>query len=259
MDKLVFNRDEKTWIIKKESGEKHPASIRKFQPLLELFKAADFFYWIVGEGSGKKSCSSGVKDVLGYSVSEFKRLELADLVHPDDLPAMEEFLIEAEEFLASLPDASKPFCKVQFTLRVETKEGLFKKVMLQKIPDIPEEGKSESFMMVMTDLSKLNFDLQPSLSLVHFGEGHSMISFWKDRSVEELPDLSPREWEVLELMTELCDVSAVADRIGVKLYTMRNHIRNIKEKLNVKSVVHMLALAEDKKWITRRDEKTRGS
>ncbi len=55
--------------------------------------------------------------------------------------------------------------------------------------------------------------------------------------------LTPREREVLELLTEGLDGAAIAERLYVSPATVRNHIQHILAKLNVHSRVEAVALA----------------
>ncbi len=50
-----------------------------------------------------------------------------------------------------------------------------------------------------------------------------------------LPSLSPREREILDLLSKGHRYKEVADRLGISLDTVRTHIRNVYEKLQVHS------------------------
>jgi DNA-binding NarL/FixJ family response regulator len=55
--------------------------------------------------------------------------------------------------------------------------------------------------------------------------------------------LTPREREVLQLLTEGLDGAAIADRLYLSQATVRNHIQHILAKLGVHSRVEAVALA----------------
>ncbi len=63
------------------------------------------------------------------------------------------------------------------------------------------------------------------------------------RATEKLPQLSPREREIMHEMAE----GLTAERIGVKLNvsveTVRTHVRNVIRKLQARNRVHAIALA----------------
>jgi len=51
----------------------------------------------------------------------------------------------------------------------------------------------------------------------------------------EVENLSPREREILELLTQGCADKEIADRLGVKHGTVRWHLQHVYEKLHVRS------------------------
>jgi DNA-binding NarL/FixJ family response regulator len=56
-------------------------------------------------------------------------------------------------------------------------------------------------------------------------------------------DLSPRELDVLNLLAEGLANSAIAERLGISIYTVRNHVQAILAKLGVHSKLEALATA----------------
>jgi DNA-binding NarL/FixJ family response regulator len=63
------------------------------------------------------------------------------------------------------------------------------------------------------------------------------------RATSQIPQLSPREREVLHLMAEGFTAEAVGDRLGVSVETVRTHVRNVIRKLQARNHVHAIALA----------------
>jgi DNA-binding CsgD family transcriptional regulator len=56
--------------------------------------------------------------------------------------------------------------------------------------------------------------------------------------------LTPREWEVLDLLSEGKGTAEIADQLVVSLETVRSHIKNTMRKLGVSSRKEAVALAE---------------
>jgi DNA-binding NarL/FixJ family response regulator len=63
------------------------------------------------------------------------------------------------------------------------------------------------------------------------------------RATAQLPQLSPREREIMHLMAEGGTAEAVANRLGVSVETVRTHVRNVIRKLQARNRVHAIALA----------------
>jgi DNA-binding NarL/FixJ family response regulator len=57
-------------------------------------------------------------------------------------------------------------------------------------------------------------------------------------------DLTPREWEVMELLCEGLDTAEIAERLSVSPVTVRRHVSGILRKLGVKDRDEAVALAE---------------
>ena len=57
-------------------------------------------------------------------------------------------------------------------------------------------------------------------------------------------DLTPREWEVMELMCEGLGTAEIAERLFVSPVTVRRHISAIRRKLGVKARAEAVALVE---------------
>ena len=58
-----------------------------------------------------------------------------------------------------------------------------------------------------------------------------------------VPQLSPREREIMHLMAEGRTAEAIADEISVSVETVRTHVRNVIRKLQARNRVHAIALA----------------
>jgi DNA-binding NarL/FixJ family response regulator len=63
-----------------------------------------------------------------------------------------------------------------------------------------------------------------SQMLTYFAQGRSQPVF---------PELSPREQEILNLMADNLSNQAIAERLGIQVKTVRNHVSNICTKLQV--------------------------
>jgi len=57
--------------------------------------------------------------------------------------------------------------------------------------------------------------------------------------------LSPREQKVVELMLKGCDSAAIAVRLGISLYTVKDHRKNIFRKLKVASLTELFTRLRD--------------
>src|SRR5919204_3369659 len=63
------------------------------------------------------------------------------------------------------------------------------------------------------------------------------------RATAQLPQLSPREREIMHLMAEGRTAEAIGTTLGVSVETVRTHVRNVIRKLQARNRVHAIALA----------------
>jgi DNA-binding CsgD family transcriptional regulator len=58
-----------------------------------------------------------------------------------------------------------------------------------------------------------------------------------------VPQLSPREREIMHLMAEGRTAEAIGNELNVSVETVRTHVRNVIRKLQARNRVHAIALA----------------
>lgn len=63
------------------------------------------------------------------------------------------------------------------------------------------------------------------------------------RATANVPQLSPREREIMHLMAEGRTAEQIGDEIHVSVETVRTHVRNVIRKLQARNRVHAIALA----------------
>jgi two-component system nitrate/nitrite response regulator NarL len=56
--------------------------------------------------------------------------------------------------------------------------------------------------------------------------------------------LTPREWEVVDLLVEGASTEDIADRLVLSTETVRSHVKNILRKLGARSRAEAVALAQ---------------
>jgi DNA-binding NarL/FixJ family response regulator len=64
-----------------------------------------------------------------------------------------------------------------------------------------------------------------------------------DRATARVPQLTPREREIMHLMAEGLTGDAIGHRLAVSVETVRTHVRNVIRKLQARNRVHAIAIA----------------
>jgi DNA-binding NarL/FixJ family response regulator len=76
-----------------------------------------------------------------------------------------------------------------------------------------------------------------------------MQFFNKPKSKNEEYHLTPKEKDVMRLLSEGCSYKMVADKLGISYFTVNSHIKKIYEKLHVHSLGEAVALAIKKRIV----------
>jgi DNA-binding NarL/FixJ family response regulator len=63
------------------------------------------------------------------------------------------------------------------------------------------------------------------------------------RATERVPQLSPREREIIALMAEGNTADEIGSQVSVSVETVRTHVRNVIRKLQARNRVHAIAIA----------------
>jgi DNA-binding NarL/FixJ family response regulator len=81
------------------------------------------------------------------------------------------------------------------------------------------------------------------------GEAGLALQEYQKSSKEELPALTAREKEILELIAEGYTNPQIAEKIFLSSFTVDSHRKNLLAKLNVKNTATLIRLAVEKKLI----------
>lgn len=81
------------------------------------------------------------------------------------------------------------------------------------------------------------------------GEVGQALAEYQKSSMVELPVLTPREKEVLELIAEGYTNPQIAEKIFLSQFTVDSHRKNLLAKLNVKNTASLIRLAVERKLI----------
>jgi DNA-binding NarL/FixJ family response regulator len=81
------------------------------------------------------------------------------------------------------------------------------------------------------------------------GEAGQALAEYKKSSKNELPVLTPREKEILELIAEGYTNPQIAEKIFLSQFTVDSHRKNLLAKLNVKNTASLIRLAVERKLI----------
>ena len=179
----------------------------------------------VGQAMNAQSC-------LGFFVNNTADVVLMDISMPD-MDGVELCAVMKEKYPGIMILGLSSF-----------NQGLYIKKMM-------ENGASG---YILKNSSKE--ELIKAIHAVHDGNiyfsgevGTALLEYQKSAAARELPVLTAREKEVLELIAEGYTNPQIAEKIFLSPFTVDSHRKNLLAKLDVKNTASLIRLAVEKKLI----------
>lgn len=111
----------------------------------------------------------------------------------------------------------------------EESEKVFESLKAGATGYILKASSGSNYADCIREIARGGSPLSPAISRM------VIQSFWPSEKETTLPDLTPREKEILELLAHGEMYKEVSHKLGISLDTVRTHIRHIYEKLQVRS------------------------
>lgn len=165
---------------------------------------------------------------------------LVDLMLPDELA-----LRLAEDFRASGVRT-----KVILLSGVDLRKQLFDCIAVGVHGCVSEESSIEQVRAAVERVVRGETVCSPDLLGTMFA---GMSKFREEPSFRDranLVKLTPRELEIVELIAERLGNKQIAKRLSLSLYTVKNHVHNIVEKLQVEDRHEAVEYARRRQWLT---------
>jgi DNA-binding NarL/FixJ family response regulator len=198
----------------------HPVVIEGIHSLLQNEKDIEW----VGQAMTAQSC-------LGFFVSNTADIVLMDISMPD-MSGIELCAVMREKY----PGV--------FILGLSTfNQGLYIKKMMENGASgyILKNSSKEELISAIHSIYKGNIFFN--------GEVGQALTAYQRSSMIELPVLTRREKEILELIAEGYTNPQIAEKIFLSQFTVDTHRKNILAKLNVKNTASLIRFAVEQKLI----------
>ncbi|MEO5563557.1 MAG: response regulator transcription factor [Chitinophagaceae bacterium] len=198
----------------------HPVVIEGIHSLLQNEKDMEW----AGQAMNAQSC-------LGFFVSNTAHVILMDINLPD---------MNGVELCAMIKEKYPGI----FIIGLSTSnQGLYIKKMM-------ENGASGYILKNASKEELLTAIHTVADGGIYFsGEAGQALQEYQRSSKEDLPVLSRREKEILELISEGYTNPQIAEKLFVSQFTVDSHRKNLLAKLNVKNTASLIKLAVERKLI----------
>ncbi|MDR6560182.1 MULTISPECIES: LuxR C-terminal-related transcriptional regulator [unclassified Arcicella] len=245
----------KVWntVVKEEPG--YPLELKLklelHKQLLNLFQPGIYYYYVFNIFQADFDfVSPGVTNVLGYMPEEMDIHFFLDIIHPDDKPYFLQFEQRITEFFKDLPFEKISKYKMQYDLRMRTKDNRYVRLLHQAVQIDFDETNYYRTLDVDTDISHIKQDGVPSFSIIGLdGEpSYYNITETNTLTLSNTP-FTPREREILKMIVENKSSKEIADRLFISLHTVSTHRKNLLKKANCKTPVELVGKALQEGWV----------
>lgn len=184
---------------------------------------------------------------FGYDLSKIRSIReqgdlLEERIHPADRAQLVEYQIEHAGFIYSLPPEERNRYRQVFQMRVLNAAGEYVNVVSRhQVLREDKSGKAWIILGIMDIAPDQSFTGRVKRSVIDRETGEIVIS---ELTADERR-LSGREREVLMLIRQGMLSKEIAARLGVSIYTVNNHRKNILAKLGVGNIIEAINTARD--------------
>ena len=216
--------------------------------MASLFSAGSFYYYILNfENLEMEMVHEGTKSILGIDPVDFTLDKLLHIIHPDDIIKMHEKESIASEFLFNMiPKEDIPLYKVVYLMRLKNTDGSYKTILHQaKCLLVSEGGKVQKVLGIHTDITYLNMPIDHKISFLSSSRPCYVASDSNGKIVPKhancVKNLSEREREILQKMSEGKDFKQIAKELFLSPHTINTHKKNILKKSDCKNATELVA------------------
>jgi DNA-binding CsgD family transcriptional regulator len=193
-------------------------------------------------------CSSNTKDVLGYSPELLLERGPAfglDTYHDEDLDIQRKIHPIIVDLFSGLPESEKNRYRFSFTSRMNHGNG--QEVMLLQSDFFlkwSKDGRPLLKLITFTDITSYKKNKEVVFYVTRFNNnGQNEIVLQRNFSHQESPPLTPRELDVIQLLSSGHTVADIAHHLSLSVNTVKNHKKNIMARLGCTSSAQAVSLA----------------
>ena len=166
--------------------------------------------------------------------------------HPKDLSSIEIIHKEIFKHSHSIHVKEKKEYKYTYDYRTKNSSGVYIRILLQcVVVEIDKDGKPILSLCQMTDITE--YKTKNLISLViskRDKKTGQYIVVKKDfYPLLNKKGISPRQLEVLRLISEGCNNEQVAKKLDISIHTVKDHRRNMIKNCKVKNITELVRMA----------------
>lgn len=226
--------------------------LHQYAKALDIFHFSNYCYFIFNLQEVKiEWCSKGVKKLLDLEIEEFNVATFFSMLHPEDLEIFQQRELLGIEFFKALPKEHIFKYKLRHDFRLILKDGTTKRILEQAVViQVGENGQFQRTLLTLTDVDFFGEGFVSGLSLIGLDGLASYVNIDLDKGWEEcINPLSPREIEILALLSQKKDSNQIAEILNISPETVKRHRKNMLEKTGCADTNRLLLKALRKCWV----------
>ncbi len=175
-------------------------------------------------------------------VAEVGATYFFDHMHSEDRQMVMESVLEYFRFLYSIGIDERPKYKLSMDFRIANAGSNWVRIIQQVLAIELTEGGEIWLLLTVNDLSPVRDESVPARRFVeHVDTGERVLFPPEDAEVGS--PLTPRELEVLGLVSRGYGSREVADFLGISVNTVNNHRQHVLEKMRASNTAEALSYA----------------
>ena len=221
----------------------------------EFIKMAPFyaigpFFWFIPDNSKMKivEVSPNISSLTPFQAEHWKNQGpefFASLIHEDDRFYVLSSIQIAIETAQRLDEIQRNLIRINIYGRLLNAKNDYRWTLIQ-IPAfyVSEEKQVISGLLMITDMSQLNFGSSPMMTIIYFGkkEKHyfKVNNFQAQMIDKVVPNITKRELEIVRLMASGLNSPDISSKLFLSYHTVENHKRNLRKKTNTKTSAELI-------------------
>lgn len=207
-------------------------------------------FWLIPDQSEMKvgACSPNISQMTPFGHSEWLNQDFTfwlQNMHPEDREfAVASFALSIEVNQNTSREKSE-MIQINIYIRMLDCFNIYRWVLIQ-FPQrmFDEEGEILSTFILITDLSHLSKSFSRMLTMMDFSNNENIFFATqvdnKNLVSLNLPQISKRELEILQLMARGQNSPQIAETLFLSYHTVENHKRNLRNKTGVKTSAELI-------------------
>jgi DNA-binding CsgD family transcriptional regulator len=180
--------------------------------------------------------SISCEHILGHSQQALLKMTLPDflnLIHPDDLPSVQQCFFYIKSFRSTDPE----HYRFAIQVRIRNNRQEYEHIRWEQVA-IKITTNSYLFLMLYSNISPEEKFYHVKLDVYRKVRGRFIKNQTYNPQQKE-KDITPRQTDIVRLVIKGFTNQEIADKLGVSVYTVKNHKQTLFRKVNVKNSIEL--------------------